>query len=50
LTDEQIAAAKKKAAEAENVEDLRMPSFKPTPKEGEDASDAQANTQDADEF
>jgi superkiller protein 3 len=50
LTDEQIAAAKKKAAEAENVEDLRLPSFKPTPKEGEDASDAQANTQAADEF
>jgi len=49
-TDEQIAAAKKKAAEAENVEDLRLPDDKPKPKEGEETVEGQGNTQDADEF
>jgi tetratricopeptide (TPR) repeat protein len=50
LTDEQIAAAKKKAAEAENVEDLRLPDDKPKPKEGEETAEGQGNTENADEF
>jgi tetratricopeptide (TPR) repeat protein len=39
MTDEQIAAAKKKAKEAENVEDLRLPDDKPKPAEGEAADE-----------
>jgi tetratricopeptide (TPR) repeat protein len=43
MTEEQIAAAAKKAKEAENVEDLRLPEDKKTPVEGEEA-DSEGNT------
>ncbi len=49
MTEEQLAAAAKKAKEAENVEDLRLPDDKPKPKEGEEA-DTEGNTANAEEF
>jgi tetratricopeptide (TPR) repeat protein len=39
MTKEQLAAAKKAKAEAEDVEDLRLPEDKPTPAEGEEAAE-----------
>jgi tetratricopeptide (TPR) repeat protein len=49
MTEEQIAEAAKKAKEAENVEDLRLPEDKVKPKEGEEA-DSEGNTAPAEEF